>query len=55
MLTISISLLEGQHGAAALWEALRAYSRQKLVHKDALIMPDVKVQYKLNIFLVFFI
>jgi hypothetical protein len=34
---------EGQHGAAALWEALRAYSRQKLVHKDALILPDVKV------------
>ena len=46
MLAISISRLEGQHGAAALWEALRAYSRQKLVNKDALIMPDVKVQIK---------
>ena len=36
--------LEGQQGAAALWEALRAFSRQKLVNKDALILPDVKVQ-----------
>lgn len=39
-------LLEGQHGAAALWQALRAYSRQKLVNKDAMILPDVKVQYR---------
>lgn len=35
--------LEGHEGAAALWDALRAYSRQKLLNKDALILPDVKV------------
>ncbi|XP_028398121.1 uncharacterized protein LOC114521779 isoform X2 [Dendronephthya gigantea] len=42
---LSIARKKGQHGAAALWEALRAFSRQKLVNKDALILPDVKNAY----------
>ena len=44
-LTYILLFSEGQHGAAALWEALRTYSRQKLVNKDALILPDVKVRH----------
>ncbi|XP_046840767.1 uncharacterized protein LOC124434880 isoform X2 [Xenia sp. Carnegie-2017] len=36
---------QSHEGAAALWDALRAYSRQKLLNKDALILPDVKNAY----------
>lgn len=36
---------KGCHGATALWETLRDFSRQKLRNKDALILPDVKNAY----------